>query len=147
MEGRVARMNAARTRTRTPRTLTQKLGAIVLGFEAIVVFLAGLTVYGLKALPQGIAPWWGIVGGGVLALAMIVLAGAIARPGAIAVGWVLQAVVLAASVIVPAVALVALIFGGMWGYATIMGARVDRKAPLRAAENTPSPADPHTESE
>ena len=31
---------------RPPRTLVQKLAPIVLGFESIVVFLAGLTVFG-----------------------------------------------------------------------------------------------------
>lgn len=133
-------MSAARTRT--PRTLAQKLGSIVLGFEAIVVFLAGLTVYGLNALPSGVPSWWGIVGGVVLAVAMIALAGAIARPGAIAIGWVLQALVLASAVLVPTIALVALIFGGMWGYATIVGARMDR-----AHANTDSQPETHTESE
>ncbi|MFC7789538.1 DUF4233 domain-containing protein [Microbacterium sp. MAHUQ-60] len=128
-------------RARAPRTLTQKLGSIVLGFEAIVVFLAGLTVYGLKALPEGIPPWWGVVGGSVLAVAMIALAGAIARPGAIIVGWVMQVLVLTAALLVPAIALVALIFGGMWGYATIVGARVDRNAPADTS------TEPHTESE
>jgi hypothetical protein len=138
----MARMTASRApRARTPRTLAQKLGSIVLGFESIVVFLAGLTVYGLKALPEGIPPWWGIVGGSVLAVVMIALAGAIARPGAIAVGWVLQALVLASAVLVPTIALVALIFGGMWAYATIVGARLDRKTP------TITSTDPHTESE
>ena len=139
----MARMTASRApRARTPRTLAQKLGAIVLGFEAIVVFLAGLTVYGLNVLPQGIPSWWGIVGGIVLAVAMIALSGAIARPGAIATGWVLQALVLASALLVPAIALVALIFGGMWGYATIVGARMDR----RQADTHAQP-ETHTESE
>lgn len=133
---------AARSRrVRAPRTLAQKLGAVVLGFESLVVFLAGLTVYGLKALPEGIPPWWGIVGGAVLAVALIVLAGAIARPGAIAAGWVMQLIVAAAAFLVPAIALVALIFGGMWAYATIVGARTDRQRPAGP------PAPPHTESE
>ena len=35
---------------RPPRTLVQKLAPIVLGFESIVVFLAGLTVFGLKSV-------------------------------------------------------------------------------------------------
>lgn len=130
-----------------PRTLTQKLGAIVLGFESIIVFLAGLTVFGLKALPAGIPPWWGVVGGAVLAVAMIVLAGAIARPGAIAAGWVLQVLVLAAAVLVPAIAFVALIFGGMWAYATIVGARVDRGGRNTASHDRHTSADTHTESE
>lgn len=135
-------MSARAPRPRVPRTLAQKLGAIVLGFEAVVVFLAGLTVYGLKALPGSIPSWWGIVGGLVLAVVMIAVAGAIARPGALIVGWVLQALVLASALLVPAIALVALIFGGMWGYATIVGARMDRR-------QTPpqNPTQPQTGSE
>lgn len=113
---------------RAPRTLAQKLGSVVLGFEAIVVFLAGLTIYGLNVLPESMPSWWGVVAGGVLAIAMIVLAGAIARPGAILVGWVLQAIVLASAFLVPAIALVVVVFGGMWGYATIVGARMDRRS-------------------
>ncbi|MDT0157443.1 DUF4233 domain-containing protein [Microbacterium sp. ARD32] len=140
--------------TRAPRTLAQKLGAIVLGFEAIVVFLAGLTVYGLGVLPASVPDWWGIVGGGALAVAMIVLSGAIARPGAIAVGWMLQALVLASALLVPAIALVALVFGGMWGYATIVGARMDRSAVADRAQPQTHPqpgthpqSETHTESE
>lgn len=128
-------------RPRAPRTLTQKLGAVVLGFEAVVVFLAGLTIFGLRALPEPIPAWWGIVGGLVVALAMIITAGAITRPWAITAGWVLQLIVALAAFLVPAIALVALIFGGMWAYATIGGARIDRQR-----HGGPT-ADTHTESE
>ncbi|MFD5215118.1 DUF4233 domain-containing protein [Microbacterium sp. NPDC058345] len=139
----MALVNARRARPapRPVRTLTQKLGAIVLGFESIVVFLAGLTVYGLRVLPESIPSWWAIVGGAALAVVMTGVAGAITRPGAIVTGWVLQGLVLAASVLVPAIALVALIFGGMWAYATIVGARIDRQRPAGP------PAHPHTESD
>lgn len=125
---------------RSQRTLAQKLGAIVLGFEAVIVILVGLTVFGLRALPDGIAPWWAIVGGAVVAVAMIATAGMITRPGAIAAGWALQAVVAAAAFFVPAVLLVVLVFGGMWAYATIMGARLDRNRPA-------GPTETQTESE
>lgn len=135
MEERVAGVSA-----RPQRTLAQKLGAIVLGFEAIIVILVGLTVFGLRALPDGIAPWWAIVGGAVVAMAMIATAGMITRPGAIAAGWALQAVVAAAAFFVPAVLLVVLVFGGMWAYATIMGARLDRNRPA-------GPTETQTESE
>lgn len=114
---------------RPPRTLVQKLAPIVLGFEAVVVLLAGLTIFGLRALPEGIAPWWGIAGGVVVAVAMIATAGAITRPWAITFGWVLQAVVALSALLVPAIAIVALIFGGMWAYATIGGARLDARRP------------------
>lgn len=126
---------------RPPRTLVQKLAPIVLGFEAIVVLLAGLTIFGLKALPAPIEQWWGIVGGVVVAAAMVTTAGAITRRWAITAGWVLQVVVALAGFIVPAILLVALIFGGMWAYATIVGARLDARRPAGPATETPTESD------
>jgi len=121
---------------RAPRTLVQKLAPIVLGFESIVVFLAGLTVFGLKALPPGIPQWWGIVGGAVVGFACIVVAGMITKPWAITAGWVLQAIIAVSAVLVPAILLVVVIFGGMWAYATIMGARLDARRPAGPATET-----------
>lgn len=129
-------MSAPRSRARAkqPRTLVQKLGAVVLGFEALVVFLAGLTVYGLGALPDSIPDWWGIVGGSIVAVLMIALAGMMQRPFAVPAGWVLQGLVALAAILVPAILLVALIFGGMWGYATIAGGRIDAQQAAAASE-------------
>ncbi|MGB4135878.1 MAG: DUF4233 domain-containing protein, partial [Microbacterium sp.] len=120
---------------RPPRTLTQKLAPVVLGFEAVVVFLAGLTVFGLQKMPAGLPQWWGIVGGVIVAAAMLALAGMITRPWAIAAGWVLQGVVALAAFLVPAILFVVLIFGGMWAYATIMGARIDARATTTNTES------------
>jgi hypothetical protein len=118
------------------RSLPEKLGQVVLGFEAIVVFLAGLVVYGLGALPEPIADWWGIVGGAVVALAMLATTGMLRRPSGFAVGWVLQAVVALGAFIVPAILIVALVFGGMWAYATIGGGRIEQRiAAQRAADD------------
>lgn len=134
----MARVNAASAARvpRPPRTLVQKLAPIVLGFESIVVFLAGLTVFGLKALPSDVPQWWGIVGGGVVGLACIVVAGMITKPWAIPAGWVIQAIIAVSAVLVPAILLVVVIFGGMWGYATIMGARLDARRPVDPATET-----------
>ncbi|WP_256999575.1 DUF4233 domain-containing protein [Microbacterium sp. SZ1] len=126
---------------RAPRTLVQKLAPIVLGFESIVVFLAGLTIFGLKTLPPGIPQWWGIVGGGVVGLACLAVAGMVTKPWAITAGWVIQAVIALSAILVPAILLVVLIFGGMWAYATIGGARLDARRPDGSATET------HTESE
>ncbi|WP_350352104.1 DUF4233 domain-containing protein [Microbacterium sp. A8/3-1] len=123
-------------RPRPPRTLVQKLAPIVLGFEAIVVFLAGLTIFGLKALPAGIEPWWAIVAGAVVGLACIAVAGMITKPWAIAAGWVIQLVIALAAFLEPAILLVVLIFGGMWAYATIMGARLDARRPAEPSTET-----------
>lgn len=123
-------------RPRPARSLVQKLGSIVLGFEAIVVFLAGLTIFGLKALPAGIEPWWAIVAGAVMGLACIVVAGMITKPWAIAAGWALQAVIALGAFLEPAILFVVLIFGGMWAYATIMGARLDARRPAEPSTET-----------
>jgi hypothetical protein len=141
----VARVSAsaAPRRPRAPRTLVQKLAPVVLGFEAIVVFLVGLTIFGLKALPAGIEQWWGIVGGAVVAVACVVIAGMITKPWAIPAGWIVQIVVALSAIAVPAVLLVVLIFGGMWAYATIMGARLDARRP----SESPTAQNADTESE
>jgi hypothetical protein len=132
---------APRRRARPPRGLAQKLGSVVLSFEAIVVALGGLTIFGLKALGPAIEPWWAIVGGGVVAVAMLIAAGLMGSRVGIVVGWILQVIVLLSAFLVPAMLLIAIIFGGMWTYAMIVGGRADRAAKAaaaRAATDTPS---------
>jgi len=113
-------------RPRRQRGLTEKLGAIVLAFEAIVVGLGGLTIFGLKAMPGGIEQWWAIVGAAVVAVAMLVTAGRLATKGGIMLGWILQVIVALSAFLIPAMLLVALVFGGMWAYALVAGGRADR---------------------
>jgi hypothetical protein len=57
----------------------------------------------------------------------------------IALGWFLQVVVALGAFLVPSLAIVALIFGGMYGYATIKGASLDRRN-ARLAANPPEEA-------
>lgn len=122
-------------RPRRARGARESLGSIVLGFESLVVFLGGLTVYGLKATPAGIEPWWGIVAGSVLAVLMIAAAGVLRHDWGIAFGWVLQGILALGAFLVPALAIVALIFGAMYAYATIKGGALDRRNAARAATN------------
>ena len=127
-------MSPRERRPRRVRGAQESLGAVVLGFESIVVFLGGLVVYGLKALPWGIEPWWGIVGGAVMAAAMVAISGLLRHRWAIVAGWALQVILALGGILVPALAVVALIFGGMWAYATIKGAALDRQNARRAAD-------------
>ena len=120
-------------RPRRQRGAQESLGAVVLGFESIIVFLGGLVVYGLKVLPLGIEPWCGIVGGVVMAIAMVAVSGSLRHRWALFAGWGLQVVLLLGGFLVPALAVVAVIFGGMWAYATIKGAALDRQNARRAA--------------
>lgn len=112
---------------RRRRGAAESLGQIVLAFETIVVFLAGLVVFGLHSLPDGVPDWWGIVGGAVLAVLMLATCGVLRHRWGIVVGWVLQVLLALAAFLVPAILLVALVFGAMWGYATIKGASLDRR--------------------
>jgi hypothetical protein len=111
----------------------------VLAFESMIVFLGGLAVFGLKALPEPIPQWWGIVGGTVLAVVMVLTGRVLRYRWGIVLGWVLQGIVALGGFLVPALSLVAVIFGGMWGYATIKGASLDaRNARLAAEADTPN---------
>ena len=135
--GRRGRDAGSGTGERRRRGAVESLGAVVLGFESIVVFLGGLAIYGLQALPEGIAPWWGIVGGAVLALLMIATVGLLRHTWGVALGWFWHLVLALGAFLVPALGIVALVFGLMYAYATIKGGQLDRRnaALAAAAEN------------
>ncbi|MGZ0710727.1 DUF4233 domain-containing protein (plasmid) [Coraliomargarita sp. W4R53] len=141
MEERVDRVTAAASTPRpaTPRRArgaAESLASIVLAFEAVIAFLGGLAIFGLKATPDSIAPWWGIVAGTVVAVLMILTARLVRYPWGIALGWVLQLLVALGAFLVPALGLVALIFGGMYAYATIKGGALDKRNAILAANPT-----------
>lgn len=115
------------SRERRRRGAAEALASIVLGFESIVVFLGGLVVYGLHALPAGVASWWGIALGAALALLLIVTSGLVRHRWGLILGWIWQAVIAAGALLVPAFLLIALVFGGMYAYATIKGSALDRR--------------------
>lgn len=124
------------TRQRRARGARESLASVVLGFQSIIVFLGGLVVFGLGALPDGVPKWWGIVGGTALALAMLLTVGVLRRPWGIGLGWALQLVVALGAFLVPALGVVALVFGAMYAYATIKGGELDRRNAARAADAT-----------
>ncbi len=126
-------------RPRGARGAAESLGSIVLAFESVIVFLGGLAIFGLKALPPSIPAWWGIVAGTVLAIVMVLTGRTLRHRWGIVLGWVLQGVVALGGFLVPSLFVVAIIFGGMWAYATIKGASLDaRNARLAAEAETPN---------
>jgi hypothetical protein len=138
MEGGVELMSHTSPRERRRRGAAESLGQIVLVFESVIVFLAGLAVFGLKALPASIPDWWGIVGGAAMAVVMIATAGLLRHRWAIVLGWALQVIVALAGFLVPGILVVAVVFGGMWAYATIKGASLDRRNARLAREAEPA---------
>ena len=135
------RPSRRRARPRRNRSLTAKLGAVVLGFESVIVFLAGLVMFGLGALPEGIPDWWAIVAGAVVAALMVAATAVLDHTWGIWLGWLLQAVVAAGALLVPPIWFVVLVFGGMWAYAVNMGPRLEARGVALAADAAAQ--DPH----
>lgn len=126
-----------------PRSLRQTLASILLTFEIVVVFLAALVIWGLAPTQKstfGLPPWVALVAGGVLIIALIATIGLLRHPWAYAVGWALQVLIIAAGFLNPAMFFVGALFGGMWWYAMVVGARIDRN-------RTATDADPGKEQE
>lgn len=118
---------------RRPRqSVQQSLASIVLGFELIVVFLAALVAFGLKALPGPTA----LVGGGVLCLIVVVTLALLRYRWGIIVGWVVQGVIVATGIFVPSMFIIGALFAGMWVYAMIAGSRIDREKAAAAQAQT-----------
>jgi hypothetical protein len=104
-----------------PRSVKRSLASIVLGFEVIVVFLAALVFFGLKALPAAVA----LGGGAILCLAMVATIALLRFRWAYAVGWVIQAIVVASGIFNPVMFFVGAMFAAMWTYCMISGTRID----------------------
>ena len=118
-----------------PRSVRQSLASIVLGFEVIVVFLAALVIWGLAPTENGtfdLPAWVALAAGGVLILGLIAVIGLLRFRWGYALGWALQALILAAGFINPAMFFVGAIFGGLWWYCMVVGARIDRERTAQA---------------
>ena len=108
-------------RPRRRRSLTESLGAIVLIFESVVMFLGALTIFGLKALP----PEQALGGGAVLVVALFATAGVLRWRAGIVLGSVLQVAVLLTGIFVPAMWFVGGVFTLLWSYAIYTGIKLD----------------------
>jgi len=103
------------------RSLVESLGAIVLIFESVVMFLGALSIFGLKALP----PEQALGGGAVLVFALFLTAGVLRWRWGIVVGSVLQAAVIITGIFVPAMWFVGGVFALLWSYAIYTGIKLD----------------------
>lgn len=99
---------------RNPQAAVRAMGAGTLGLEAVVLLLA---IQPIRVL-GGDLSGWGI--GAVLGLAVLcaAVAGAMKRRWAWPAGTVLQILLLAAGLVHWSLAVLGLIFGGAWAYAT-----------------------------
>ncbi|MFB2598356.1 DUF4233 domain-containing protein [Herbiconiux sp. P17] len=116
-------------------SVRQNLGAIVLGFESVVMFFAALVIFGLKALPAPVA----LIGGAVLCLLLLANAALLRYPWGYGLGWALQGVIALACILVPLLSIVAAIFIGLWIYCMVKGAQIDRANATAASAASAQP--------
>ncbi|HEX5203558.1 DUF4233 domain-containing protein [Paractinoplanes rhizophilus] len=111
-----------RSGLRNPKAAVRGLGAGALVLEAIVLLLA---IQPIRVL-GGDLSGWGVAAVIVLAVLAILLAGMMGRPWAWVAGAVLQALLIACGLLHWSLAVLGVIFAGVWGYAayvrrTILG--------------------------
>ena len=107
--------------------------AAVLVFEGMVVFFAMLVALDLSDVDN--TTLW-LVGSAAL-VACLVLAGLLGRRWAIAVGSVLQVLIVGTGVVVPTMYFLGALFAGLWFLAIFLGRRVERLQAAAAAEPDP----------
>jgi len=116
-----AQAGSRRVKPRRKRGLTESLLSIVLGLEAVLVFFIALTVYGLHALPPLEA-----FGGGAALVILLALATRVVRyPWGVWVGWVLQVLLLATGILLPALYIAAALFVGMWIFCFVRARQIE----------------------
>jgi hypothetical protein len=124
----VSQTGASRSQPRRggKRPILRRLCASVLVFEAIVIVLAMPVAITIEHIQHGAALG---VGGG-LALVAVILAGVVGRARwALVAGTVLQVLIIAAGVEVPALYVLGVIFAAFWFTGIWMAGKLERTGP------------------
>ena len=109
-------------RPRRHRSTTESLLSIVLLLEAILLFFVSLVLFGLKTEPPVVA-----FGGGAVFVVVILATIALTRwPIGIALGWVIQAALIALGVFNPVMYVVGAGFAAFWIWCFVRGRQIDR---------------------
>jgi hypothetical protein len=118
------------------RSTKRMFAATTLICEAMLVFFATLVAFALEPIDQRHTSY--LIVGGVLMLLCVLCAGMLRSRAGYALGWVLQAVMIAGGFVVPMMFGIGVAFAVIWFFALRIGGRVDReKAEVarRLAEN------------
>lgn len=105
------------------RSARRQFAATILALESLLVVFATLVAFGLR-VAQPAMIW---AAGGTLAVALVVAAGLLRHPGGYLLGSVLQALVLAAGLVVPMMYVIGGVFVVLWVVALRLGGRIDRE--------------------
>jgi hypothetical protein len=119
------------SRPRRKRSVTESLLSIVLVLEAFVLFFASLTFFGLKVLEPALPAWAALPLGGAAIVVLLVTTALLRYPWGIAIGWVLQAALIALGILSPFMYLIGGGFALLWIYCFTRGRRIDRARPTQ----------------
>lgn len=125
-----------------PGKFTRRLSAVALLGQALTVFFGALAARQFAVAggdPDGRATAY-LIGGTALALACVVVSGVLRRPGGVLLGWVVQGLTFATAFVLPAMAIVGLIFGGLWWLCLVQGNKMDAMSAQWAADEQPDSA-------
>lgn len=120
--------------------MTRRLAATTLIGQGTTVFFGGLVARQLAVAagdPDGRAQSY-LLGGIVLAVLCVLVSGLLRRRFGIWLGWLVQALTLATAVVLPAMVVVAAIFGALWWLCLSQGHKMDQLTQQRASA-------PHTD--
>lgn len=123
--------------TGVPGKMTRRLAAVTLAGLGMTVFFGALVARQFAVAAgdlDGRATTY-LLGGTVLGLVCVLTAGLLRRPWGVTLGWVLLVLTAASAVVLPAMAIVALIFGGLWVLSLTQGYKMDRLTLQWEAEN------------
>ena len=87
------------------------------------MFFVTLTAFGLKAVP----PVTAFVGGGVLIVLLVLVAGLLRYRWGVWLGWLLQAVLVATGILLLVMYFIGAGFAAIWVYCFIKGRQIDRQ--------------------
>ena len=111
------------------RSTTVMFASTVLLLEAFVVLFGTLTVFGLRR--DDFPPVLIFSVGITLSLVYAFACAFLTRPWGIALGWILQVVLILAGILEPAMFLIGGLFAVAWWYGIRTGIRIDREAAQR----------------
>jgi hypothetical protein len=123
---------------RRKRSVTESLLSIVLVLEAFVLFFASLTMFGLKVFEPVFPAWVALPAGAVAILVFLATTGVLRYPWGIAIGWVLQAGLIALGILTPFMFVIGGGFALLWIYCFTRGRRLDRGRAATTTEGAPS---------
>jgi len=120
-DGDAAEVRPARPRRR--RSTTESLLSIVLLLEAILLFFVTLVLFGLKTLSPPVA----FGGGAAFVVVILITIGLMRWPIGVAIGFVIQAALIALGLLNPVMYVVGAGFAAFWTWCLARGRQIDRK--------------------